>query len=91
MGSANDASAGRRQQGFLGFVERVGNLLPDPIMIFVWLIGLLMVLSAVGAGLGWSAALAYPGTQAPQFGGLADGVLTYRATSLACSPRCRAR
>jgi hypothetical protein len=33
----------KRQKGFLGFVEKVGNFLPDPIMIFVWLIGLLMI------------------------------------------------
>ena len=26
----------QRQKGFLGFVEKVGNFLPDPIMIFVW-------------------------------------------------------
>ena len=27
-----------RQRGFLGFVERAGNLLPDPTIIFVYLI-----------------------------------------------------
>ena len=27
-----------RQRGFLGFVERVGNLLPDPTIIFLYLI-----------------------------------------------------
>lgn len=72
----------QRQKGFLGFVEKVGNFLPDPIMIFVWLIGFLMVLSAIGAALGWSASLAYPGTSAPQYATLTDGVLTYRAESL---------
>lgn len=72
----------QRQKGFLGFVEKVGNFLPDPIMIFVWLIGLLMILSAIGAALGWSASLAYPGETAPQYSTLADGVLTYRAESL---------
>jgi aminobenzoyl-glutamate transport protein len=71
-----------RQKGFLGFVERVGNLLPDPIMIFVYLIGILMVLSAVGAWAGWSASLAYTGEEAPQFGSLENGVLTFTATSL---------
>jgi aminobenzoyl-glutamate transport protein len=80
------ALADRRQRGFLGFVERVGNVLPDPVMIFVWLIGLLMVLSAVGAGLGWSASLVYPGATAPPFGELAGGVLTYRAQSLFAEP-----
>ena len=71
-----------RQRGFLGFVERVGNLLPDPIMIFVWLIAVLMILSAVGATLGWSASLSYPGEEAPEGGVLENGVLTYSAVSL---------
>lgn len=72
----------QRQKGFLGFVEKVGNFLPDPIMIFVWLIGFLMVLSAIGSALGWSASLAYPGETAPQYSTLKDGVLTYTAESL---------
>lgn len=74
--------AARRQRGFLGFVEKVGNVLPDPIMIFVWLIAILMVLSAIGASLGWSASLTYPGTEAPEGGTLENGVLTYSAASL---------
>ena len=72
----------QRQKGFLGFVEKVGNFLPDPIMIFVWLIGLLMILSAIGAAQGWSASLGYPGDTAPQYATLENGVLTYRAESL---------
>ena len=71
-----------RQRGFLGFVERVGNMLPEPAMIFVWLIIALMLLSALGASLGWSASLAYTGETAPQWGVLTDGTLTYAATSL---------
>ena len=71
-----------RQRGFLGFVERAGNLLPDPVMIFVYLIGILMLISVVGSWLGWSASIAYDGEEAPQFGELASGVLTYTATSL---------
>jgi aminobenzoyl-glutamate transport protein len=71
-----------RQRGFLGFVERAGNLLPDPTIIFVYLIFALMLLSALGAALGWSASLPYSGEKAPQFADLADGVLTYRASSL---------
>ncbi len=80
--SETNAAVAARQKGFLGFVERVGNLLPDPVMIFVWLIGLLMILSAMGAALGWSASLAYPGDKAPEFGVLENGVLSYTATSL---------
>ncbi len=72
----------QRQKGFLGFIERVGNLLPDPIMIFVWLIAGLMILSAIGAALGWSASIPYSGATAPQFSVLNDGVATYSATSL---------
>jgi len=75
-------SPDRQQRGFLGLVERVGNRLPEPAMIFVWLIAFLMLLSALGAALGWSASLNYPGKEAPQWGALKDGVLTYRATSL---------
>jgi aminobenzoyl-glutamate transport protein len=73
---------GQRQKGFLGFIEKLGNFLPDPIMIFVWLIGLLMILSAIGAAQGWSASLSYPGDAAPQFATLENGVLSYRAESL---------
>ena len=69
-------------RGFLTTIERLGNKLPDPIMIFVWLIAILMIFSQIGAWLGWSASLAYSGKEAPQWGELADGVLTYRATSL---------
>lgn len=74
--------AANRTKGFLGAVERIGNLLPDPVMIFVWLIGILMVLSAVAAALGWAASLPYAGKTAPQFGTLADGILTFKAQSL---------
>ncbi|WP_133365964.1 AbgT family transporter [Qipengyuania sediminis] len=71
-----------RQKGFLGFVERVGNKLPEPAMIFVWLILALMFLSALGQALGWSASLAYTGEEAPEWGTLEAGTLTYTATSL---------
>ncbi len=80
--SSELTGAARRQRGFLGFVEKVGNVLPDPIMIFVYLIAILMVLSAIGAALGWSASLNYPGTEAPEGGTLENGVLTYTAVSL---------
>ncbi|MDZ4364877.1 AbgT family transporter [Brevundimonas sp.] len=39
----------------LNGVERIGNRLPDPVFLFLWLIGGLVVLSLVGSGLGWSA------------------------------------
>lgn len=71
-----------RQQGFLGWVERVGNLLPEPSMIFVYLIGVLVVLSTIGAALGWTASLAFSGAEAPEGAVLADGTIIYSATSL---------
>lgn len=77
-----NTSAPARQRGFLGFVERVGNMLPEPAMIFVWLIVFLMLLSALGQWLGWSASLAYTGDTAPQWSVLKDGTLSYTATSL---------
>jgi len=76
------ASAMVRQKGLLDSVERFGNRLPDPVMIFVWLIAFLMLLSALGAALGWSASIAYSGQEAPLYGELANGVLTYTAASL---------
>ncbi len=83
MSEANQADAAtQRQRGFLGFIEKIGNLLPDPIMIFVYLILVLMALSAIGASLGWTASLSYPGDHAPEGAVLENGVLTYTATSL---------
>ncbi len=76
------AAEAQRQHGFLGWVERVGNLLPEPAMIFVYLIIVLMALSTIGAALGWSASLAYSGEEAPTGAVLADGAITYQATSL---------
>jgi aminobenzoyl-glutamate transport protein len=72
----------RLSAGVLGTVERLGNLLPEPAMIFVWLIALLMVLSALGAALGWSASIPYSGERAPAFGELRNGALTFAASSL---------
>ncbi|WP_077355537.1 AbgT family transporter [Brevundimonas sp. LM2] len=42
-------------RGFLGLVERIGNRLPDPAFLFLWLILGLIVLSMIGCALGWSA------------------------------------
>ena len=43
------------QKGFLGFVERTGNRLPDPVFLFFYLIIALMVISQVCAWAGVSA------------------------------------
>ncbi|MCU0940876.1 MAG: AbgT family transporter, partial [Burkholderiaceae bacterium] len=39
----------------LDVVERVGNRLPDPVLIFLWMILAVVVLSVVGAAAGWEA------------------------------------
>ena len=45
----------QERNGFLNRVEWLGNALPDPALIFVGLIALLMAVSAIGAAAGWSA------------------------------------
>ena len=47
--------AASHQKGFLGFVERAGNRLPDPVFIFTYLIGFLLLVSVVCAWTGVSA------------------------------------
>jgi aminobenzoyl-glutamate transport protein len=39
--------------GFLGRVERFGNALPDPVLIFVWLMLAVVVVSVIGQAAGW--------------------------------------
>jgi aminobenzoyl-glutamate transport protein len=41
-------------RGVLGWIERVGNKLPDPVFIFVWLIGTLILVSVVSSLAGLS-------------------------------------
>ena len=43
------------QKGFLGWVERTGNRLPDPVFIFLYLIGFLIIVSVICSLLGVSA------------------------------------
>lgn len=45
----------RKRDRLLDAVERFGNALPDPVVIFLFIILLLVLLSAVGAEAGWSA------------------------------------
>ena len=49
------ATAASGQKGFLGWIERTGNRLPDPVFIFLWLIGALIAVSVLASLLGWSA------------------------------------
>ncbi|APE26917.1 AbgT family transporter [Aurantiacibacter gangjinensis] len=44
------------QSGFLGWIERTGNRLPDPVLLFVYFIAVLIALSVVASLAGWSAA-----------------------------------
>lgn len=53
--SVTEPAPGPTQKGFLGFVERAGNRLPDPVFIFFYLIILLVLISVVCALLGVSA------------------------------------
>jgi len=50
-----DTETASTQQGFLGYVERIGNRLPDPVFMFVYLIGILVMVSVVCAWAGVSA------------------------------------
>jgi aminobenzoyl-glutamate transport protein len=45
----------QRTKGILGWIERTGDKLPDPVFIFVYLLAILMAVSVVGSLLGWSA------------------------------------
>jgi aminobenzoyl-glutamate transport protein len=49
---AEAAAANGRRGGVLGWIERTGNALPDPVFIFFWLIAILVAASAVCAWLG---------------------------------------
>ncbi len=40
---------------FLSWIERTGNKLPDPVFLFLYLVGGLVLFSVVAAALGWSA------------------------------------
>ena len=43
------------QSGLLGYIERIGNRLPDPVFIFVYLIGILIMISMICSFAGVSA------------------------------------
>jgi aminobenzoyl-glutamate transport protein len=49
---ADAAGVQAKRGGVLAWIERTGNALPDPVFLFLWLIAILMVVSAVLAGLG---------------------------------------
>jgi aminobenzoyl-glutamate transport protein len=80
--AAPDALPPAPRRSLLDLVERIGNRLPEPVMIFVWLIGGLFILSTLGAMLGWTASLPFRGETPPTWGELEDGRLVFRAESL---------
>ncbi len=45
----SQADASSEQRGILGWIERTGNRLPDPVLIFAYLIGALAVFSVIAA------------------------------------------
>jgi len=49
------AAAQDKQTGLLGLIERAGNKLPDPVFIFLWLIGFLVAGSVIAELLNFSA------------------------------------
>ena len=50
-----DTATATVNKGFLGWVERTGNRLPDPVFIFIYLIAALVVVSIISALTGLSA------------------------------------
>ncbi|MDR1521136.1 MAG: AbgT family transporter [Planctomycetota bacterium] len=55
MSSDNSLPLVRAEKGVLGWVERVGNKLPDPVLLFIIVCAGIMLLSLLGSLLGWSA------------------------------------
>ncbi len=47
--------AASEPKGILGWIERTGNKLPDPVFLFLYLIAGLMVVSILASLFGWSA------------------------------------
>ncbi len=76
-----DAVAKPTQKGFLGWVERTGNKLPDPVFIFFYLILFLVLISVLVALFGGSATLSeqvlggMPDSQKARFSIGVDGVI----------------
>ena len=75
------ATADNGQRGFLGWVERAGNKLPDPVFLFFYFIIALVVISIISSLLGVNATLdeqvlgGMPDSQKSRFGIGADGII----------------
>lgn len=55
MSTTSASASAPSGKGLLGWIERVGNRLPDPVFLFFYLIGGLIAVSLLAAGLDWSA------------------------------------
>ena len=51
----SDSAVTQPTKGVLGWIERTGNRLPDPVILFFWLVGGLIVISQIAAWASWSA------------------------------------
>ncbi|MFN3835550.1 MAG: AbgT family transporter [Glycocaulis sp.] len=47
MAKADAPAIEERQKGILGWIEKTGNKLPDPVIIFAYLIGILIIVSVI--------------------------------------------
>ncbi|MFC3098871.1 AbgT family transporter [Alteraurantiacibacter palmitatis] len=54
MTASSPAAPSPSQKGFLGWIERTGNKLPDPVFLFLWLILGLVAVSVAASLAGWS-------------------------------------
>lgn len=77
-----EATTEAQSKGFLGWVERTGNKLPDPVFLFAYFIIGLVIISVICAGLGVSATLndqvlgGMPDSQKARFGIGGDGIIS---------------
>lgn len=67
--AAQPVTGAQKMTGLLGWVERTGNRLPDPVFLFIQLIGLLMVISIIASLAGL--AVAHPTEINPETGAAA--------------------
>lgn len=80
---SHSTSASRK--GFLAWVERTGNALPDPVFLFFYLILTLVVISVIASLLGASETLSseilagMPDSQKARFGIGADGIVSAKS------------
>jgi aminobenzoyl-glutamate transport protein len=51
--SAAEVAPASSQKGILGWIERAGNRLPDPVFLFFGLIAGLIVVSIIASLAGW--------------------------------------